>query len=250
MGKTRTPQVLAKMLAYMLGRRPDEFGLIPDADGFVRMKDFLKALHEEADWGYVNVSHLNEVLLSVPGAPFEIRENRIRCLRLEIPDVEVEDRKLPKLLYAAVRRRAYPHVHAEGIRPSSHPQVVLAADRGMAERLGRRSDPDPVILTVNVLSASEAGVMIVPSSEGLFLADYVPPACFSGPSLPPDKPSALEKPILEKGLHRPATPGSFLLEREKHSSAHVPESVKRRAEIERRQGKHGTWRRERPPWKK
>jgi putative RNA 2'-phosphotransferase len=34
------------MLSYVLGRRPDEFGLVPDADGFVRLKDLLKALHE------------------------------------------------------------------------------------------------------------------------------------------------------------------------------------------------------------
>jgi putative RNA 2'-phosphotransferase len=250
MGKTRTPQVLAKMLAYMLGRRPDEFGLIPDADGFVRMKDLLKALHEETDWGYVNVSHLNEVLLSVPGAPFEIRENRIRCLRREIPDVEVEDRKLPKLLYAAVRRRAYPHVQAEGIRPSSHPQVVLTADRGMAERLGRRSDPDPVILTVNVHSACEAGVGITPSGEGLFLADYVPPDCFRGPPVPPDKPADAEEPPPERRLRRPGMPGSFLLDAGKAASAHVPESLKRRAEKDRRRGKRGRWTREGPPWKK
>jgi len=47
----RSPQNLAKMLAYVLGRRPDEFGLIPDAEGFVRIKDLLKALHEEEGWG-------------------------------------------------------------------------------------------------------------------------------------------------------------------------------------------------------
>jgi putative RNA 2'-phosphotransferase len=251
MGKTRTPQVLSKMLAYMLGRRPDEFGLIPDAEGFVKIKDLLKALHEEADWGYVNFSHLNEVLLSVPGAPFEIKENRIRCLRREIPGVEVEARKLPKLLYAAIRSRAYPHVHAEGIHPSSHPQVVLAADRGMAERLGRRIDPDPVILTVNVHSASEAGVVVAPSGEGLFLADYVPPGCFSGPPVPTDNPADPEKPTPEKSLRRPAMPGSFVLDVAKAgAAAHVPDSVKRRAEKNRGRGKHAVWTRETPPWKK
>jgi len=250
MGKTRTPLILSKMLSYMLGRQPDEFGLIPDAEGFVRIKDLLKALHEEEDWGYVNVSHVNEVLLSVPGVPFEIRENRIRCLRRDTPDDEVESRKLPKLLYAAVRRRAYPHVHAEGIHPSSHPQVVLAEDRGMAERLGRRIDPDPVILAVNVLSASEAGVVVVPSGEGLFLADYVPPGCFSGPPVPRDAPSDLDKPSTDD-LRRPAMPGSFVLDVAKAGAAsHVPDSVKRRAEKDRRRGKRGTWTRETPPWKK
>jgi putative RNA 2'-phosphotransferase len=249
MRKTRTPQNLAKMLAYMLGRRPAEFGLIPDAEGFVKIKDLLKALHEEADWGYVNLSHLNEVRLSVAAAPFEIRENRIRCLRREIPAVAEESARRPKLLYAAVRRRAYPLVHAEGIRPSLHPRVVLAADRGMAERLGRRSGPDPVILTVNVCSLSQAGVVAVPFGDGLFLADYIPPACFSGPPVPKEAPGDFDTPASEKSVRRPAMPGSFPLDPEKAASAHVPGSLKRRTEKDRRRGKHGTWTRERPPWK-
>jgi putative RNA 2'-phosphotransferase len=250
MTKTRTPQVLAKMLAYMLGRRPAEFGLIPDAEGFVRIKDLLKALHEEAGWGYVNLACVNEVLLSVPGAPFEIRENRIRCQRREIPAADDEPCQPPKLLYAAVRRRAYPHVHAEGIDPSFHAQVVLAADREMAERLGRRSDPDPVILTVNVRSATEAGVVWVPAGEGLFLANRVPPGCFSGPPVPKDPAADFEKPAAEKEGRRPVLPGSFPLKVDPSVAAHVPASLKRRAEKSRRRGKHETWTREIPPWKK
>lgn len=86
MDKTRSPQNLAKMLAYVLGRRPDEFGLIPDAEGFVKIKDLLKALHEEAGWGYVNESHLRQVLITVPAPAFEIDAQRIRArLRESLP---------------------------------------------------------------------------------------------------------------------------------------------------------------------
>ena len=218
----------------------------------MRIKDLLKALHEEEDWGYVNFSHLNEVLLSVPGAPFEIRENRIRCLRRDTPDDEVESRKVPKLLYAAIRSRAYPHVHAEGIHPSSHPQVVLAEDRGMAERLGRRIDTEPVILTVNVRCARENGVVFIPSGEGLFLADRLPADCLSGPPLPKDQPAVEALRTSLKGAERrPAMPGSFVLDVAKAGAAsHVPDSVKRRAEKNRGRGKHAVWTRETPPWKK
>jgi len=250
MGKNRSPQALSKMLAYVLGRQPDEFGLIPDAEGFVRIKELLKALHEEADWRYVNLSHLNEVLLTVSGAPFELRDNRIRNLQRKASENGVENHEPPKLLYAAVRGRAYPHVQAEGIRPSSHPQVVLAADRDMAERLGRRSDPNPVILTVNVRSALAAGVVLVASGEDLFLADNVPPGCFSGPSVPADKPIPNEKPMFEKKRPRAETPGSFLLDPKKATTAHVPDSVKHKNEKAWRKGKHSTWTREQPPWKK
>ena len=253
MGKTRSPQNLAKMLAYVLGRRPDEFGLIPDAEGFVRIKDLLKALHEEEGWGYVSLSHLNEVLLSVPGAPFEIRQNDIRSVDRNTPDLGVSARELPKLLYACIRRRAYPHVHAEGIHPSSHPRVVLVADRVLAERLGRRIDPDPVILTVNVRCACEAGVVFDPSGEGLFLADHIPPDCFSGPAVPREKPSDTGKPTPENGVSRPTMPGGFPLDMEKAASAHVPPSLKRRTDkgqkTDRKRLKQEKWTREKPPWK-
>jgi putative RNA 2'-phosphotransferase len=241
------------MLAYVLGRRPDEFGLIPDADGFVRIKDLLKALHEEDAWGYVNLSHLNEALLSVPGAPFEIRESGIRCLDRERLGHGVTATELPKLLYAWIRRRAYAHVHAEGIRPSSHPQVVLVADRNLADRMGRRIDRDPVILTVNVRCAREAGVKFAPSGEGLFLSDPIPVDCFSGPPLPREKPADADKPMSENAARRPPMPGSFALDAEKAASAHVPHSLKRRMEkgqkIDRKRFKQEKWSRDKPPWK-
>lgn len=253
MGRTRSPQNLAKMLAYVLGRRPDEFGLIPDAEGFVRIKDLLKALHEEEGWGYVNLSHLNEVRLSVPGAPFEIRQNDIRSVDRNLPGLSVSARELPKLLYVSTRRRAYPHVHAEGIHPASHPHVVLAADRVLAERLGRRIDPDPVILTVNVRCASDAGVVFDPSGEGLFLADHIPPGCFSGPAVPPEKPADTGKPPSEGAVRRSPMPGSFALDAEKPTSAHVPQSLKRRMDkgrkSDRKRLKQEKWTREKPPWK-
>jgi putative RNA 2'-phosphotransferase len=255
MDKTRSPQNLAKMMAYVLGRRPDEFGLIPDADGFVRIKDLLKALHEEAGWGYVNESHLREVLLTVPAPAFEIDAQRIRArLRESLPS-ESEAERTPKLLYTSIRRRAYPSVHANGIRPSAHPRVVLAAQREWAERLGRRIDPDPVILTVNVHTAEERGVAFARFGTGLFLAEQIPAGCFSGPPLPPELPEKSRKPALaDRRADRPATPGSFALDMDKAAGSQVPESLKRKTrkgrKIDLKRLKRGNWSRETPPWKK
>jgi putative RNA 2'-phosphotransferase len=131
--------------------------------------------------------------------------------------------------------------------------VVLVADRVLAERLGRRIDPDPVILTVNVRCACEAGVVIDPSGEGLFLADHVPPDCFSGPAVPREKPSDTGKPTPANGVSRPTMPGGFPLDMEKAASAHVPPSLKRRTDkgqkADRKRLKQEKWTREKPPWK-
>jgi putative RNA 2'-phosphotransferase len=254
MRRSRSPQILAKMLAYVLGRRPDEFGLIPDAEGFVATKDLLKALHEEEDWRYVNESHLREVLLTAPASLFESDGRRIRIRQRPGAIEEPAAMKLPKLLYVAIRRRAHPHVHANGILPSSHPRVVLAAERDLAERLGRRFDPDPVILTVNVASAEEHGVAFSRSGAGLFLADHIPAGCFSGPPLPKEKPQEASKPRRpDEPADRPATPGSYLMDLEKAASPHVPEYLKRRTrrgrKIDSKRIRPEKWTREKPPWK-
>ncbi|MGE5258503.1 MAG: RNA 2'-phosphotransferase [Hyphomicrobiales bacterium] len=254
MGKTRSPHDLAKMLSYVLGRRPDEFGLVPDAEGFVRLKDLLRALHEEDGWGYVNLSHLNEVLLSVTNAPVEIVAGLIRARNRVASALEVPEPDPPRQLYVCVRRRAYPHVYAEGIRPSSHPRVVLASDRMLAERLGRRIDSDPVILAVNAPSALAQGITFVRLGESLYTAEAIPPDCFSGPPLPKEKPGegrSTQPP--EEAPRRPSTPGSFAMDLGKSASGHVPAFLKRRMEkgkkIDRKRLKREKWSREKPPWR-
>ncbi|MCK4729362.1 MAG: RNA 2'-phosphotransferase, partial [Desulfobacterales bacterium] len=47
MGRQKDPKQLEKMMSYILGRRPDEFGLALNDQGFVRLKDLLKAISEE-----------------------------------------------------------------------------------------------------------------------------------------------------------------------------------------------------------
>jgi putative RNA 2'-phosphotransferase len=250
MNTPRSPHNLNKMLAYVLGRRPDEFGLIPDADGFVRIRELLQALHEEEGWGHVKLSHLQEVLLTVPAPAFELMENRIRPRSRSAPAPLDPSTELPKLLYAFIRRKAHFHVHANGIRPSSHPQVVLCEKRSMAERLGRRIDPRPVILTVNVACACQSGAGIRRCGEGLYLADDVPAGCFSGPPLPEERPGRQP----DAAPQRPAMRGSYLPEPAEAAAAHVPPSLRRLAargrKVDRKRLKKDKWSRETPPWRK
>jgi putative RNA 2'-phosphotransferase len=250
--RSRSVQGLAKMLAYVLGRRPDEFGLVPDGDGFVRVKDLLKALHEEEGWRHVNPSHINEVLLSAPEAGLELADGRIRSRSHSSEPAGANP--LPKLLYAFIRRRAWPHVHLEGIQAAAAPGVLLASDRAMAERLGRRIDPDPVILTVNAQLLAEKGQSLAPAGEGLFMTETVPPGTFSGPPLPKDKPDdarvARPKPAAEPA----PMAGSFAMDMDRaEKSAHVPASLKLRTakgkKLDRKRLKKGGWSREQPPWR-
>ena len=196
---------LAKFLEYVLARRPDEFGLIPDSDGFVKIKALLQALHEDPEWRHLREAHLNTLHVTERTAPIEMQGDRLRAIHREQLPVITPPKQWPKILYVAVRPRAYPVVHEKGLRPSALPFLILSSDIAMALRLGRRSDNAPVLLTVQVAKAQVAGTFFQQYGEHLFLADVIYPDCLSGPPLAKEKPAD----TLPKKSSPPKAPGSF-----------------------------------------
>lgn len=193
MGKARSPKEIAKFLSYVLGRRPDEFGLVPDENGYVKIKELIKAVCEENGWKSFRKASIQEVLLTVEEPPIEVDDNRIRAKirdKIVIPqDVE----QPPKLLFTCVRRKAHPFVIENGIRPMGHDYILLSSDETLAKRIGERIDRPPVMLTVQTQACLDHGVSFKKIGECLFLAAYIPPVCFSAPPLPKEKPEAKKK---------------------------------------------------------
>ncbi len=129
----------------------------------------------------------------------------------------------------------------------------MAVEREMAERLGHRIDPDPVLLTVNVHLLCDSGQVLTPVDSGLFAVDRVPVGTFSGPPLPKEK--AEESRAAAPATEPETMPGSFAMDVDRAGSgAHVPESLKRRTadgkKIDRKRLKKDKWSRERPPWRR
>jgi len=219
MGPKKSQNQLAKFLAYMLGRKPDEFGLVPDADGFVKLKEFMLAIGEEEGWRHVRQPILNELMVTMPDPPVEITENRIRATnRDHLPKIR-HALDLPKLLYTAVTQKSHPDVLEKGILPTRHDYVILTAEKSMALRIGKRRDPSPVLLTVNVLNTEQEGIFFKQAGEKLYLADNIPANCFTGPPLPKEKPETRKhkKPPIPE---RPKMPGSYFVDFQKNSEKH------------------------------
>ena len=194
---------LSKIIAYMLGTAPGEFGLVPDEAGFVKIKDLLQALHDEDGWRHVRAATLNELAVTLADVPFEIRESSIRSRQWETLPRPVLTRTPPRCLYAWVRQKSYSHVLVKGIFPSSHSRVVLYADRETAEKIGRRKCGEPVTVLVHTEKTEAQGIGLYQVSEKLYLADYIPADCFTGP--PPrekEKKATAKKP--EPADNRPA----------------------------------------------
>jgi putative RNA 2'-phosphotransferase len=237
--KSQASVSLSRLVNYALGRAPDEFGLAPDADGFVPIKEFLKALHEEEGLGFVRRSHLEEAARQDGEAAFELTDAAIRSTAMDRP-IEYEAAEPPKLLYVGLRRRTWPVVFRNGLSPGGNrPWVVLAVDQDMALRLGRRQDPEPVLVTVRAAAAAEMGYVFRRVGEALWLTDYLPDDVLDGPPIK-------EADKTEAGRPKPKRkpPGPSLPEQPVGSVILDPEKMER--EAKRRKGitKDIAWKKE------
>jgi putative RNA 2'-phosphotransferase len=200
---------LAKFLTFIIGRQPDEFGLVPDTNGYVKTKDLLKALAEESGWRHVRMDHLREVAFTSRPPQIELAGNLIRAAdRSNLYSPELSN-DFPKLLYYPIRRRAYPVVLEKGVPPNpAGNRITLAVDQAFAGRLGRRIDQDPIILVVHSATALSHGATLWRFGKHLFLSDRLPMGSFSGPP-PPKQPPEPQK---KEPKPTPPSPGSYLLD--------------------------------------
>ena len=201
---------LSKVLSYILGRRPYEFGLVLDENGFVSIQMLLKAIGEEKDWRFIREAHFHEILLREPEPPIELAGSRIRSIDRSLLPIHTISTDPPKMLYVCVRLKAHAHVLEKGVSPSAYSRVVLSSDRDMALRMGRRTDPKAVLLSVFCNKCKEHGVLFYMAGGSLLTAEHIPPKCFTGPPL------ALEREprdsLPDTYPQHPKTPGSFTLE--------------------------------------
>lgn len=227
---------LEKLLRYILGIRPDEFGLHPDGQGFVSLKDLLAALHDEEGWRGVREGQIN-MLANQPGeqSAFEIQDGTVRLKPSlsELPPEAPVQAELPKLLYLPLKPAAWPVIHEKGLFPKAGQSLVrLWADEELAGKIGRRLSPTPVLVSVRSAAARQDGAVFSPYSELLWLTAEVPARFLSGPPVPPKEEEAPSR----KAKAQPEPAGSFHLP--------TPES---QVEIHRgkKKGKYG----DSPDWK-
>ncbi len=205
------------MLAYVLGRRPDEFGLVPDPEGFLPIKEVLQVLHEEPDWTYVRQGHIREVLVGKDRHAFENIDDRLRAAdrSWSWPASPQPPSALPSLLFVPIRRRAHPVAMDRGLSRTNENPLVLSKERDTALRIGRRRDPEPVLIEVLAVRAAEEGTEFF-SFGDLFLSKDIPVRFIAGPPVSKEVMEALlakKAASHETGLPVPSfTPGTFALD--------------------------------------
>lgn len=225
---------LSRFLIYILGHRPDEFGLVPNIDGFVKYKELLQTIHGEPGWTYVRQSHINEVLMGKDRPLFHSEDKQIRVMeRMWHLDLDTPALDLPGILFIAVRKKAHPVVMEKGLISKEDIPLVLSPDKSMAARIGMRRDQQPVVLEIMASSAEKQGVMFY-SFGGLFVCHQIPARLIAGPPVPKDIIEKRKETSAKKDKEIPEqsdfAPGTFQLD-----SSRDPD-LQRRAKGKKRKG--------------
>jgi putative RNA 2'-phosphotransferase len=183
-----------------LRHRPDEFGLVLDQEGFVSIKELLRAVREEDGWRYLRLNHIDEVLRGDERERFELEGDRIRARYEHSFPVRFHEGPVvpPTILYHGTRHRAYPYIMRQGLRPMGRQYVHLSTSEDLALRIGKRRDPRPVLITVQALRAHEEGVVFYRPNELIYLTESLAPQFLSGPPLPLEIPPKIDKPSKPK----------------------------------------------------
>jgi len=218
------------MMTYVLGHKPFEFGLVPDNDGFVSVKELLQALHEEPGWGHVREGSIRELLMGESRSLFESDAGKIRAIDRRWAFNETDVVQLPaKILYLGIRRNAHPVVMEKGLTRVEGRSYVLSPDREMAERIGRRRDPNPVLLEIRVDAAWKDGINVRRIGD-LFVMQEIPVRFIAGP---PVSKSAIKERLAREEKRQTQLPpvsqfqpGTFILDLER--DPHLPRKDKGR----------------------
>ena len=218
-------RIIEKMALNILGHNPDEFGVVLDPEGWIKLKTLRMAMVEEAGFAWVSPGLLKQFFTLYAREKFELNEKSVR-LRPDYQPIEMPSviRKPPSdILYTPIRTRAYNTVSSKGLTGFGKQWIVLATDREKAERLGRRKEKEPVIAEVKASLAEQSGNDFYRYGKSLYLSKRIDAHWIILPPLSGKK-KEMERKRMEKKaeteatkeqhkkIEEPSLPGSFFLE--------------------------------------
>ncbi|HIE33240.1 MAG TPA: hypothetical protein EYP81_04245 [Thermodesulfobacteriaceae bacterium] len=172
---------LIKLVRYMLVYRPDEFGLIPDNEGFVKIKDLHLAITETDGFRGVRRKELESLFEVFAREQFEYRRDLglVRTKdQVQFTGVEYTENP-PARLYLPVKPRAWLHISEKGWqRPD---QAIMTPDKDLAEKLARRKGG--LLIEVDTVIAREEGGIFFRFIEKLYLSPWLPAKALRGPKV-------------------------------------------------------------------
>lgn len=185
---------LSKFLSLVLRHRPDEYGLHMDDEGFVDFESLIDVIVAEDIAAETAEDDVREIVEGSDRARFEIADGKIRALYGHSSRVPLKypEHDAPARLYHGGPVGVARKIAERGIQPAGRAMVHLSSTADEAMAVGRRNDPDPVIVEVDTAVAGEHGVTFYQATEKIWLCPPIPAEACIVPELPeaPPKSSA------------------------------------------------------------
>jgi putative RNA 2'-phosphotransferase len=168
---------LSKTISHALRHAPQQYGLEPDAAGWVDVESLLDALaRKRSTWRGLTEADLVRLNDEAEKRRFEISDGRIRALyghslpgRIERP-IEMP----PRVIYHGTPARSVAGILRDGLLPMRRQYVHLSEDQETAMRVGARRPGRTVILEIDAASAAGDGIRFRHGNEDTWLADAIP----------------------------------------------------------------------------
>ena len=173
---------LSKEISYALRHAPWEFELELDEQGFVPIAQLLHALNESGAYEReITQADLEQIIATSEKKRHEIVGDKIRALYGHtVPQIIKKEPGIPPaVLYHGTTRRALPQILQDGLKPMQRQYVHLSIDVETATRVGKRRDPEPVILKIDTEAAQKADIQFYIGNDKVWLCNRVPKECIT-----------------------------------------------------------------------
>ena len=173
---------LSKEISYALRHAPWEYELELVEQGFVPIAQLLHALNESNEFEREIIqADLEQIIANSEKKRHEIVGDKIRALYGHtVPQIIKKEPGIPPaVLYHGTTHRALPQILQDGLKPMQRQYVHLSIDVETATRVGKRRDPEPVILKIDTEAAQKAGIQFYIGNDKVWLCNRVPKECIT-----------------------------------------------------------------------
>ncbi len=169
------------------------------------------------------IRELNYVGLELPF----VLEGSLLRLRVDLaePSYPLPD-DVPERLYFACKRKQYASLKEHGIARAHRRYVPVAADKELALRLGKRRDPEPILVEIRAAKAHAEGELIRWAGAELYLVESVSARHLIFPLIRAEQRATLT--VRKKNEAKPPRPdlptsaGSFFVDAHQLQTTHSP----------------------------
>ena len=167
----------SKRLSYWLRHAPETVALQLDSAGWAQTEAVLKAL--ETAGLLTTMKDLEALVASNDKQRFELTPDKRQIRARQGHSIDIQGdwpvAVPPEVLYHGTAERFVQTILEQGLMPGKRHHVHLSSKVELAEAVGRRKG-HPAVLAVAAHNMGKDGFSFRLSSNGVWLADYVPPA--------------------------------------------------------------------------